>query len=212
VRACWLLLGMVLVTSSASAQEALVIALGDSNTAGFGVGAAAAFPAQLDAMLNYRGHRARVVNAGLTGDTFGGMYGRLDSSVPPGTRLVIVQGGYNDLLAGTQPQAIVAAMRGILARLNARGVKVVLCGFFRPDWDAVGRALAASYRATFVNGSACYDPRYRSSDGLHMTAAGHQVVAARLAPVVERALYSGRTAERRVRPTRLSRRQPAPLR
>ena len=200
MRACWFLLATFLVTSSAFSQEALIVALGDSNTSGYGVGATAAFPAQLGAMLQQRGHGVRVVNAGLTGDTFGGMFARLDSSVPPGTRLVIVQGGYNDLLAGTQPGAIVAAMRGILARLNARGVRVVLCGFFYPEWDAVGRALAASYRATFVNGSACYDPRYRGPDGLHMAAAGHQAVAARLAPVVERTLFSRRTAA----PTRLA--------
>jgi acyl-CoA thioesterase-1 len=193
-RAGWLLLGTLLLGASASSQEALVVALGDSNTAGFGVGAGQAFPAHLEVMLRQRGHDVRVFNAGRPGDTFGGMLARLDSSVPSGTRLVIVQGGYNDVVVRTPPDRIVAAMQGILARLKARHADVVLCGFFYPDWDAVGRSLAASFQATFVDGSACYDPGSRGPDGLHMAAAGHQVVAARLASVVDRLLSPRMTA------------------
>jgi hypothetical protein len=39
-----------------------------------------------------------------------------------------------------------------------------------------------------VSGGACYDAAHRGPDGLHMTAAGHQVVAARLFPVIRRML------------------------
>ena len=194
VHACWIFLGTLLVTGSASSQEALVVALGDSNTAGTGVTATEAFPARLEAMLREAGRAVRVVNAGVPGGTLGGMLNRLDASVPQGTQLVIVQGGYNDVRVGTPPETIVARIQGILARLEARRVKAVLCGFFYPEWDAVGRALAASSRATFVEGSTCYDPRHRGPDRLHMTAAGHQAVAARLAPVVKRVLFSRRTA------------------
>jgi lysophospholipase L1-like esterase len=78
-----------------------------------------------------------------------------------------------------------ASIEGILARLAARRINAVLCGFFNRGWDATGRAMAWKYGATFVDGSACYDPPYRGWDGLHMTAAGHQVVAARLLPRIE---------------------------
>lgn len=91
------LCGASLMTSAASAQP-LIVALGDSNTAGWGVGQGNAFPSQLNAMLQRRGVNARIANAGVSGDTFGGMLSRLDKSVPAGTRLVIVQGGYNDLI------------------------------------------------------------------------------------------------------------------
>jgi acyl-CoA thioesterase I len=182
VGACWLLLGTFLVSESASSQEALIVTLGDSNTAGYGVGPRQAYPAQLEAILHHMGHAVRVINAGVAGDTFPGMLSRLKTSVPQGTHLVIIQGGY----------MIVSAVQAILLYLKARQIKVVLCGFFYPDWDAVGHALATSFHATFVDGSACYDPRYRGPDGLHMTAAGHQAVAARLASVVESVLFSGR--------------------
>jgi acyl-CoA thioesterase-1 len=166
----------------------LVVALGDSNTAGFGVGQGNAFPAQLGTMLQRRGYNARIANAGISGDTFGGMLSRLDTSVPAGTRLVIVQGGYNDLIRGTPRDVIIGRMQGILSQLRARRISAVLCGFFFPEWDAVGRKLSAQYGARFVPGSTCYSPSHTGPDRLHMSAQGHTVVAQRLMPVVASAL------------------------
>lgn len=179
-----------MLVGHASAQEATIVTLGDSNTSGFGVGAQEAFPARLEAMLRKRGQAVRVVNAGVPGDTFGGMLGRVDSSVPQGTRLAIVQGGYNDLVDGVPPDQTVADLRGILSNLHGRHIKTVLCGFFYKHWDGIGRKLAATYHATFVPGSTCYDPRHRGPDGLHMSEEGHEVVAARLARVLQPAAYS----------------------
>ncbi len=157
-----------------------------------GVGQDRAFPSRLNAMLQRRGYNARIANAGVSGDTFGGMLSRLDASVPAGTRLVIVQGGYNDLIRGTPRDVIIARMQGILAQLRERRVPVVLCGFFFPEWDAVGRKLAAQYGARFVPGSTCYSPKHTGPDRLHMSAEGHGVVAQRLPPVVASPLGGGR--------------------
>ena len=189
---CGLLIVGCLVCCPASAQP-LVVALGDSNTAGYGVGQGNAFPAQLSTMLQRRGYNARIANAGISGDTFGGMLNRLDTSVPAGTRLVIVQGGYNDLIRGTPRDVIIARMQGILQQLRARRVSAILCGFFFPEWDAVGRKLAAQYGARFVPGSTCYSPSHTGPDRLHMSAQGHTVVAQRLVPVVASALSASRT-------------------
>ena len=78
---------------SASAQ---VVALGASNTQGKGVSSSESYPAQLQAMLQARGSGLRVTNAGVSGDTTGGMLARLSSDVPEGTRIVILQFGGND--------------------------------------------------------------------------------------------------------------------
>jgi acyl-CoA thioesterase-1 len=189
---CGLLIVGCLICGTASSQP-LVVALGDSNTAGYGVGQGNAFPAQLSTMLQRRGYNARIANAGISGDTFGGMLNRLDTSVPAGTRLVIVQGGYNDLIRGTPRDVIIARMQGILQQLRARRVSAILCGFFFPEWDAVGRKLAAQYGARFVPGSTCYSPSHTGPDRLHMSAQGHTVVAQRLVPVVASALSASRT-------------------
>jgi acyl-CoA thioesterase-1 len=196
------------LTGGTANAQPLIVALGDSNTAGWGVGQGAAFPSQLNAMLQRRGYNARIANAGVSGDTFGGMLSRLDTSVPAGTRLVIVQGGYNDLIRGTPRDVIIARMQGILAQLRARRVPAVLCGFFFPEWDAVGRRLAAQYGARFVPGSTCYSPKHTGPDRLHMSAEGHTVVAQRLAPVVASALGTPRAQPaKRVAAKRAPRRQ-----
>ena len=181
---CLLVLSTFLFAGSAYAQSTRIVALGDSNTAGFGVARQEAFPAQLEALLRTTGYDAQVLNAGISGDTTSGMLARLDSAAPPGTQIVIVQGGYNDLQRGSSPAAIMANVEAILSRLRARQIRAVLCGFYDQPWDVIARR----YGAVFVPAGACYDANYRGFDGLHMNAAGHQVVATRLLPVVQRML------------------------
>jgi acyl-CoA thioesterase I len=192
--ACFLVLGTLLFSGAAFPQSIRIVAIGDSNTAGFGVAREEAFPAQLEALLRAAGHDAQVWNAGRTGDTFGGILARLDHYVPDGIQIAIVQAGFNDMLRRTDPNLVVSYIDAILTRLHARHVNVVLCGFFYPDWDAVGQALARQHGAVFVDGGSCYDSRYRSLDGLHMTPAGHQVVAARLLPVIQKLVSPPRDA------------------
>ena len=65
-------------------------------------------------MLPKRGRAVHVVNAGVPGGTFGGMLGRVDLSVPQGTRLAVVQGGYNDLANGVSDDQTVADLRVLM--------------------------------------------------------------------------------------------------
>ncbi len=181
----------LLAAGTAQAQSTRIVALGDSNTAGYGVGREQAFPAQLEAALRSRGYDVQVANAGLSGDTTGGMLARLDSAVPPGTQIVIVQGGYNDLRRGSSADLITANVEAMLARLKARQIRAVLCGFYDQPWAALARWQGAA----FVPSTACYDANSRGFDGLHMNASGHRTVAARLLPVLEQML-----SPRRVRP------------
>ena len=96
------LLIAVLFSREASAQGVRIVAIGDSNTAGFGVARDEAFPARLEALLRAAGHEAQVWNAGIAGDTFGDISARLDRYVPDGIHIAIVQGGYNDVLRRTE--------------------------------------------------------------------------------------------------------------
>jgi acyl-CoA thioesterase-1 len=188
VFASLLVLSTLIFAGRADAQPTRIVTLGDSNTAGFGVGRQEAFPARLEAMLRASGADVEVLNAGISGDTTQGMLGRLENAVPPGTQLVIVQGGYNDLRRGSSPATIAANIEAILSRLRARQIRAVLCGFYDQPWGAIARRTGA----VFVPSSACYDAGSRGFDGLHMNAMGHQVVAARLLPAVQRLLGSAR--------------------
>ena len=171
--------------AAAVPEESTVVVLGDSNTSGYGVSPQEAYPARLQEKLHGQGRSVRVINAGWPGDTFGAMLNRIDFSVPQNARLVIVQGGYNDLANGVPTDVTIANLESILSRLQARGVKTVVCGFFDKNWDAIGRKLAATHRATFIPGDTCYDPKHVGPDGLHMSATGHEVVAKRLSGVVQ---------------------------
>ena len=142
---------------SASAQ---VVALGASNTEGHGVGSSDAYPAQLERMLQAKGSSMHVSNAGVYGDTTGGMLSRLSSSVPEGTRIVILQFGGNDLRQGVTPSQRQANIANIQAQLRSRHIKTI---------QADGLVMAA-----LRSGMA-------QSDHIHLTAAGHQRVASQLA-------------------------------
>jgi acyl-CoA thioesterase-1 len=104
-----------------AAQAATVVALGASNTFGKGVARAQAYPAQLEALLRAKGLNARVINAGINGDTTGAMLARLDRVVPKATSVVILQPGGNDRRKSAPDRT-----SEIEARLAAMGIKVVL--------------------------------------------------------------------------------------
>jgi acyl-CoA thioesterase-1 len=157
------LVGFFVVCAShvASAQ---VVALGASNTAGKGVSAQDAYPAQLESMLKAKGHGVRVINAGISGDTTSGMLTRLDSAVPQGTRVVILQPGGNDRRKG-----VASVVPQIMTRLQARGIKVVMLE------NSMLHAIPAEMH---------------QGDGVHLTPAGYRQLAERMLPRVMAALGS----------------------
>ena len=152
-----------LALSAALAQTGVrIVALGASNTQGWGVAPAESYPAQLQALLKAKGIEAAVANAGIPGDTTAGMLGRLAEAVPDGTRLVILQPGTNDERMGIGPERErnIAEMR---SRLAARGIALVLVE--NAVLDALPRAELRP-------------------DGIHFTPVGYAILAERLLPQV----------------------------
>ena len=197
------------LTGSAPAADRVlkIVAFGDSLTAGLGLPAGAAFPARLEAALKAKGHAVTIVNAGVSGDTASGGLGRLDWSVPDDADAVILELGANDALRGVDPKTTKAALDAILGKLDARHVPVLLAGMAAPRnmgadyvraFDAIYPALASTHRVVFypffLEGVAT-DPKLNQGDGLHPTAAGVDVIVARILPSVE-ALIARAHAER----------------
>jgi len=200
---------LVLLGAPAHAAERVlkIVAFGDSLTAGLGLPAGAAFPARLEAALKAKGHAVTIVNAGVSGDTASGGLGRLDWSVPDDADAVILELGANDALRGVDPKTTKAALDAILGKLDARHVPVLLAGMAAPRnmgadyvraFDAIYPALASTHRVVFypffLEGVAT-DPKLNQGDGLHPTAAGVDVIVARILPSVE-ALIARAHAER----------------
>ena len=145
-----LLLAALLVgaaTPGWTAARRVVTILGDSITAGYGLAAADALPARLEAALARIGASARVRGAGVSGDTTAGGLARLDFSVQADTDLCVVALGGNDLLQGLDPATTKANLTRIVRRLKARRIAVVLAGLSAPD--AIGRAYARDFDAVF---------------------------------------------------------------
>ena len=82
----------------------VIVFLGDSLTAGFGLGPEFALPEQINERLEAAGQDVRVINAGVSGDTTSGGLARYDFSVASANPdLVFVALGANDYLGGGSP-------------------------------------------------------------------------------------------------------------
>ncbi len=202
-----LALPLVLAAGPALAQAArprVITMLGDSITAGYGLPAASALPNQLRLQLQKLGVPAQVRAAGVSGDTTAGGLARVDFSVRKDTDLVIVALGANDLMQGQDPKRTRANLDGIIRRLKARKVGVVLAGIaapveigggyardFNAIWPALARAHGVPLYPNLIDGVARV-PALNQPDGIHPNARGAAIIAARLAPVVARALAGRR--------------------
>ncbi len=196
-----LVLGAAALATPAFAQTAPVVTLlGDSITAGYGLPASAALPAQLQAALTRMGRPARVRGAGVSGDTTAGGLARVDFSVQADTRLCIVALGGNDLLRGLDPAQTRSNLTRIVRKLQRRRIRVMIAGLKAPpvigagyarDFDRVfpevARATGADLYPDLLTGVAGVSA-LNQGDGIHPNARGVLIIAARLAPAVARSL------------------------
>jgi acyl-CoA thioesterase-1 len=181
-----------------------IVALGDSLTAGLGLSADQSFPAKLAQALRRRGANVEVVNAGVSGDTASDGAARLDWSAPDGTDAVIVELGANDALRGLDPKITRDALEDILGRLKQRHIAVLLAGMRAPRnmgasyveaFDGIFPELASTYGALFypffLEGVAT-DSALNQPDGLHPSAAGVDVIVARILAKTEELIARAR--------------------
>jgi acyl-CoA thioesterase I len=189
--------GPLLREAAAASGPMVILVLGDSFTAGLGVPREAAFPAQLEARLQQRGEAARVVNAGISGDTTEGGLARVDRALAGKPDLVILELGANDALRGIQPDLVRANLDAIIGKIQASGAKLLLTGMrappnwgedYRAAFDRIYPDLARSRRVPlypfFLQGVAL-DPELNQSDHLHPNERGVRVLVDRIAPVLE---------------------------
>ena len=186
---------LAMLVSPAPARAArAIVALGDSLTAGLGVGAQEAYPARLEVRLRREGFDYRVVNAGVSGDTSAGGLRRLDWVLRAAPEVVIVALGANDGLRGQDPGATRDNLERIVLRLRRAGARVLLAGMRVPPnyglefarafarvFPEVARRESVALMPFLLEGVAA-DPRLNQADGIHPNAAGHQAIADRLWP------------------------------
>jgi acyl-CoA thioesterase-1 len=175
----------------------VIVAFGDSLTAGLGLPQDEAFPAQLEAALKARGTEMRIVNAGVSGDTAAAGLARLDWALPDDAGAVIIELGGNDALQGIPPEGTKAALEKIIEKVKARGLPILLAGMDAPPnmgkdyadrFRTIYPDLAARYGLVlypfFLEGVALNDSLLQG-DGIHPNARGVAVIVEGILPKVE---------------------------
>jgi acyl-CoA thioesterase-1 len=171
------------------AEAPVLLALGDSLTAGLGLAQSQAWPALLQTRLDAEGYRYRVVNAGVSGDTSASGLARLDWQLAQKPALVVLELGANDGLRGLPVAHTRENLAQIITRCKAAGATVVLAGMQVPpnmgtDYSAAFRQmfpdLAAAHSVPlipFVLEGVAGDVKLNQADGIHPTAEGQVILA-----------------------------------
>lgn len=184
-----LALVVLVLPPRAHAEEPVIVALGDSLTAGLGVALEEAYPALLQARLAREGLHYRIINAGVSGDTTAGALRRLDWVLRARPAIVIVALGANDGLRGLPVGTMRDNLIAIITKLRASGARVLLAGMrlppnygagytreFAAAFDTVARQTSVPLLPFLLEGVAGR-AALNLPDGIHPNAAGQRKVA-----------------------------------
>jgi acyl-CoA thioesterase-1 len=174
-----------------SDDRPVVLFVGTSLTAGFGLDPEQAYPALVQRKLDAAGLRYRVVNAGVSGETSAGARSRIVWLLRQPVAVLVLETGANDGLRGQDPQSTRANIQTVLdaARRQAPPPKLVLAAMealpnygeaYRRSFRAIYPELAKANGATlvpFLLAGVAGDPALNQPDGIHPTASGHEKVA-----------------------------------
>jgi acyl-CoA thioesterase-1 len=183
--------------------ERRILAFGDSLFAGYGLDDGQGYPDVLEAALREQGINARVIDAGVSGDTTAAGLQRIGfvlDAQEPLPDLALVELGGNDLLRGIAPKQSRDNLTAILVELQKRRIPVLIMGMRAPpnlgeayvaEFDAIYPALARQYGTALVPFflEPVYDkPALIQQDRVHPTAQGIQAIVAATADDVAAAL------------------------
>jgi acyl-CoA thioesterase-1 len=171
----------------------VIVAFGDSLSAGHGLEAGLSYPDFLQKILDEKGYKYRVVNQGLSGDTTTGGLSRIDQCIALKPKIVLLELGGNDGLRGIPVTNMRQNLDTMIRKLQAAGATVVLMGITLPrnygedyikGFEQSYASLAKQYKLTLVpfllegiwtpTGGV---PGMMQEDGIHPTAKGTPVMA-----------------------------------
>jgi acyl-CoA thioesterase-1 len=138
----------------------VILVVGDSISAGYGLAPGEVWVAQLQEKLRAEKHPHRVVNASISGDTMAGGRARLPALLKEHRpQIVVIELGGNDALRGQPLDATRANLDAMVVAAQAAGAKVLIVGMRIPpnygpryarDFDALFVDIAKARKAAFV--------------------------------------------------------------
>ena len=183
------MVGFVLHGAPPPDTRRVIVAFGDSLTAGFGADPGASYPDFLQRELDRRSLKWRVINAGVSGDTTTDGLNRVGEVLSYHPSLVILEFGGNDGLRGLPLETTRSNLDRMIAQLRSKSCRVILAGMTLPPnygaeyirpFEAIYSGLAAKYkipRVPFLLAGVGGNPKLMQRDGLHPTGAGNAIVA-----------------------------------
>jgi acyl-CoA thioesterase I len=186
-----------------AAEEGVVLFVGTSLTAGYGLAEEQAFPARVQEKIDSAGLPYRVINAGVSGETSAGALRRLDWLLRQPFEVLVLETGANDMLRGQDPDSTRATIETIVARVRARQPEatIVLAGMlalpnlgreYRERFESIYPELARQKDLTlipFLLEDVAAEPELNLADGIHPNEAGQRRVAetvwTAIAPILE---------------------------
>ncbi len=185
---------LAFLAAPGGAQDRVIVAFGDSLTAGLGVPAEQSYPALLAARLRAEGYPYRVVNAGVSGDTTAGGLRRVDWALRLAPEVVILELGANDALRGQDLNTVRSNLDQLVERFQAARVRVLIAGMRLPPnygvrygaefqrlYEEVAKKRGAALMPFLLAGVGG-NPGLNQPDGIHPTAEGYRIIVDRLWP------------------------------
>ncbi len=182
----------------AHAAPLKILAFGTSLTQGYGLPPGTEYPAVLEDKLKAANIEAKIINAGVSGDTSAGGVARIDWSLADHPDAAIVELGSNDALRGLSPAQTEKNLSTVLAKLKAAHIPVLLLGMRAPrnlgpeygaQFDPIYPKLARKYDIAlypFVLDGVALNPKLNQPDGMHPNPAGVKIIVGRLLPYVKK--------------------------
>ncbi|MFZ0428268.1 MAG: arylesterase [Acidobacteriota bacterium] len=172
-------------------ERPVLLVLGDSLTAGYGLDPSLAYPALLQKKIDAAGLDVEVVNAGVSGETSAGGARRIDWLLKRRVDVLLLELGANDGLRGIPLDSTEANLQRIIDATRSRfpDVRIVVAGMLvppnlGPDYSRAFRELfrdlATRNHATlipFLLEGVAGKRELNQADGIHPTPQGHEVVA-----------------------------------
>jgi len=193
--------GSVRTPPPAGDSRPVIVAFGDSLTAGFGVDPGQSYPDFLQQELDSRGYGYRVVNQGVSGDTSTDGVARVSMATALKPAIVILELGANDGLRGLPVATTRSNLDRLIRALRNGGAAVVMAGItlppnYGPDYIAAFenqyRDLAHQYRVPlipFLLEGVAGTTEFMQRDGLHPNVEGNRRVAATVMKTLEPLLH-----------------------
>ena len=182
----------------------VILCLGDSLTAGYGLDQSQAYPALLQQKIDRTGWNFQVLNAGLSGETSAGGVRRLEWFLKRKIDVLILALGGNDALRGIELESTEKNLDELMTRTQAKypSVKIIIAGMLiPPNWGSdyankfrgIFPGLAKKHKAQlipFLLEGVGGHPQLNFPDGIHPTAEGYQIVAENVWKVLKPLLAS----------------------